>query len=265
MPDISAHTLPTSLRQASGFSRRCTCIWRKGCCSWLKLWRLNLSRRMAEAHSNRSDHWLKQYQLVFWDFDGVIKDSVGVKTRAFIKLFQAYGPDITEKIRLHHEAHGGMSRFDKFPIYLRWAGEDPTPERVHEFCDRFGQLVLRGVVDAPWVPGVEAYLHTNPNLQAHVLVSATPQDELEEILRALDMHSCFVSVFGAPFSKKEAIRMVLANNKFDPLDCLMIGDSKADLEAAQSNRVPFVLRRHATNIEVFEGYTGASLQDFTDL
>ena len=34
---------------------------------------------------------LSDYKLVFWDFDGVIKDSVTVKTDAFSKLFEKYG------------------------------------------------------------------------------------------------------------------------------------------------------------------------------
>lgn len=208
---------------------------------------------------------LSQSKLLFWDFDGVIKDSVEVKTHAFVKLFQTFGNEVAERVREHHEAHGGMSRFDKVPLYLQWAGEEPGLPRVSEFCDQFSQLVLQGVIDAPWVPGVERYLRTNPHQQTFVLVSATPQVELEQILHALDLTRCFADIFGAPTRKKDAICMALAARGFDSHDCLMIGDARADLEAAEANQVPFLLRRHETNANVFVDYTGPSVKDFTTL
>lgn len=57
-------------------------------------------------------------ELIFWDFDGVIKDSVSVKTLAFEKLFLPYGKKIAQKVKNHHEANGGVSRFEKIPLYL---------------------------------------------------------------------------------------------------------------------------------------------------
>lgn len=206
---------------------------------------------------------LSQPKLIFWDFDGVIKDSVEVKSRAFVKLFEAFGNEVAERVHEHHEANGGMSRFDKVPLYLQWAGEEPNQDRVREFCDRFGQLVLQGVIDAPWVGGVEKYLRNNPLQQIFVLVSATPQNELEQILHALELTKCFADIFGMPTRKKDAIRMTLAARGFDPNDCLMVGDARADLEAAEANQIPFLLRRHETNSNVFASYPGSSVKDFT--
>jgi phosphoglycolate phosphatase-like HAD superfamily hydrolase len=212
-----------------------------------------------------TDEILRAASTVFWDFDGVIKDSVEVKTRAFVKLFQPFGPMVVERVRKHHEAHGGMSRFDKLPLYLQWAGRGANPSRVSEFGNQFGELVLQGVIEAPWVPGVESYLRSNTHQQTFALISATPQDELEQILYALDLKGCFAAVFGAPNRKKDAIRTTLAARGLAPNDCLMIGDARADLEAAEANQVPFMLRWHETNLNVFADYTGPSFKDFTAL
>lgn len=208
---------------------------------------------------------ISQPGLIFWDFDGVIKDSLVVKTRAFVELFEPFGAEVAGRVREHHLANGGMSRFDKLPLYLRWAGEEPSQSRVSECCDRFGRLVLQGVIDAPWVPGVEAFLRSNPHRQTFVLVSATPQDELEQILHALELTGCFTGIFGAPTRKQDAIRMTLAARGLDASTCLMIGDARADLEAAQANQVPFLLRRHGANTNVFAGFTGPSVKDFSAL
>ena len=203
--------------------------------------------------------------LVFWDFDGVIKDSVEVKTQAYFQLFEPFGSVVAEKVRKHHEVHGGMSRFDKLPIYMQWAGLEPNQSTVSEYCKQFTQRVLQGVIDAPWVAGVESYLRSNSNQQTFILVSATPQDELEHILHVLDLTKCFAEVYGAPISKRDAIGKTLRARGLDARDCLMIGDSQADLDAAVASQVPFLLRRHSSNTKVFAAYTGTSVKDFTSL
>ena len=204
-------------------------------------------------------------KLYFWDFDGVIKDSVDVKTQAYFQLFEPFGLDVAERVRQHHEDNGGISRFDKLPIYLQWAGLKPSKIKVDEYCERFSQQVLQGVIDSPWVEGVEQYLRNNARRQIFVLVSATPQDELERILHALDLTKCFADVYGAPTRKQDAIRNTLLVRGIDAIDSLMIGDAQADLDAAIANQVPFLLRRHNSNNKVFVTYIGTSVEDFTTL
>lgn len=208
---------------------------------------------------------LADYKVIFWDFDGVIKDSVEVKTHAYVDLFSDYGAVVAAKVREHHLANGGVSRFEKIPLYLRWADEAPTQELVDLFCAKFSQLALQGVVESAWVAGVEEYLRTNPHMQTNILVSATPQVELEQILLTLDLQGCFSLVFGAPTKKNVAVRHVLETSGSPPGDCILIGDALADFEAAQANQIDFLLRRHDTNNEVFSDYGGPSIRSFLEL
>jgi phosphoglycolate phosphatase-like HAD superfamily hydrolase len=208
---------------------------------------------------------LDGFKLYFWDFDGVIKDSVDVKTHAYFSLFESFGLDVAQKVREHHIANGGMSRFDKLPIYLEWAGVEPIEIVVNEFCEKFSKMVLQGVIDSPWVAGVETLLRSNAQSKIFVLVSATPQDELEYILKALNLIEYFSRVYGAPIPKQEAIFKTIQDLDLEPAECLMIGDAIADLKAADSNKVPFLLRKHASNAEVFSSYEGLSVEDFVQL
>lgn len=204
-------------------------------------------------------------KLILWDFDGVIKESVDVKTRALMQIFAPYGADVVERVRAHHEANGGMSRVEKMPIYLGFAAQDPDEARAWELCERFSALVRQQVVDAPWVPGAETWLRQNVHRQLFVLVSATPQTELEEILAALDLRHCFADVFGAPTPKAAAVQFALDRHRVAPEDAVLIGDASADRDAAAGARVPFILRRHSSNGTVFTGYDGASIRDLTEL
>jgi len=213
----------------------------------------NLDKNIFQLHTK-----LEFSRIIFWDFDGVIKDSVGVKTLAFEKLFLPYGTKIAQKVKRHHEANGGVSRFDKIPLYLSWAGEVITDELVSNFCNLFSEAVFQSVVESSWVPGVYEYLSNNYPEKYFVLVTATPQLEIEKILSTLEINQFFRQVFGAPTKKKDAIRLVLEERKVSPQYTLMIGDAETDLLAAKANQVPFILRRTDLNRSLQEEFVGTS-------
>jgi phosphoglycolate phosphatase-like HAD superfamily hydrolase len=195
-------------------------------------------------------------QLVFWDFDGVIKDSVEAKSSAFESLFLPFGREIARRVRQHHEANGGVSRFDKIPLYLGWAGESVSNSKVQEFCDRFSQLTLQTVIDSPWVPGVQEFIRENCLRQYFVLVTATPDEDIREILNAIDIAACFREVHGAPRTKASAIADVLKRLNCQPETALMVGDAETDLAAALENSIPFLLRRTSLNKNLQARYAG---------
>ena len=63
---------------------------------------------------------IQNASLIFWDFDGVIKESVSIKTDAYIKIFEPYGKNIQDLVKNHHEINGGVSRFEKIPLQVKY-------------------------------------------------------------------------------------------------------------------------------------------------
>ena len=207
---------------------------------------------------------LERMSVVAWDFDGVVKDSVTVKSDGFERLFLPYGTDLAKRVRAHHEANGGMSRYEKMPLYLKWAGEGPSPERVRDFCDRFSALVIQAVIDAPWVPGVRKYLETNRSRQRFLLVTATPYEEIQQILESLGISEYFAEVHGAPTPKATAIAGALRRSDCPQEKFLLVGDSGSDLKAAEANDVQFLLRRTEFNRSLRDTYGGPTFDDLRD-
>ena len=204
---------------------------------------------------------LNASQIVFWDFDGVIKDSVMVKSAGYEKLFLPFGEDVVKRVNKHHNVHGGISRYEKIPLYLSWAGEPANPLQVQDFCDRFSELVQQAVVDSPWVPGVCEYLSSHYADQCFVLITGTPQKEIEEILHALNITRYFRNVYGAPKAKTIMVKDVLERLSCPFEQALVIGDSGTDLEAAKNNNVAFLLRRTSLNKELQKQFTGPSFEN----
>jgi len=204
--------------------------------------------------------FLRKKQIVFWDFDGVIKDSVEVKSTGYERLFLSYGDNVVKKVREHHNAHGGISRYEKIPLYLSWAGEPASADQVRLFCDRFSNLVQQAVINAPWVPGVHEYLLANHTNQYSILMTGTPQEEIEKILHALDITDYFREIYGAPTAKVSVVREVLGRLHYLPEQALVVGDSGTDLSAAEDNNVPFLLRCTSFNKSLQERFQGMSFE-----
>lgn len=207
---------------------------------------------------------IKKAKTIFWDFDGVIKDSVSVKSDAFEELFLPFGSDVAKKIRMHHEDNGGMSRYDKLPIYLNLAGEKNSTDSISKYEKQFSKLVMNRVINSPWVEGVLEYIKTNYNAQKFFLITATPQKEIEEILKKLEISKYFKKVIGSPTNKKDAIKIILSNQNINLDDSIMIGDSCSDYEAAKENNVFFVFRKTDLNKKLQKKLKCQMIENFID-
>jgi len=190
---------------------------------------------------------VKNYELVFWDFDGVIKDSVEVKTKAFANMFKAYGPVIQEQVINHHLTNRGVSRYVKFELYYRdYIGKPLSSEELEKKCSDFSDIVLKKVIESDWIDGVEEYIRKNKYQQVFVLVTGTPQNEIEYILDELKILKCFKSIWGSPNEKSIVISNIIDESSKKE-KAVMIGDSDTDFKAALQNNISFILRKTKEN------------------
>ena len=213
-----------------------------------------------------TDNIIKEAKVVFWDFDGVIKDSIEVKSDAFEEIFIGFGSKLASKVKAHHECNVGMSRFDKLPIYLSWAGIiSPSKKLVEEYENRFSLLVVQKVMDSEWVEGVLEYLQNKHTSQQFFLITATPQKEIEYILMQLKIIDYFQKVVGSPIQKKIAIKNILNDYSILTSDAVMIGDSEADFRSSKLNNIEFVLRKTNLNKVLQKKIVCQMVLDFKDL
>jgi phosphoglycolate phosphatase-like HAD superfamily hydrolase len=203
-----------------------------------------------------------QFDVIFWDFDGVIKDSIIIKGLAFESLFSDCNKEVLSQIRKHHLEFGGLSRFEKIPIYLKLAGISPTELNVKKYSEKFSHIVKQSVIDSPWVPGVFEYLESNYLRQKFILVTATPKIEIDEILTELNITEYFREVYGSPMIKVKAIALAIEKFQCDLKKTIMIGDSISDFNAAKNNNLPFVLRKTDLNAALQRDLNCFMFKDF---
>ena len=186
-------------------------------------------------------HQLNQWQAFIFDFDGVLADSVEVKTRAFAKLYEPYGQDVVDKVVEHHRSNGGMNRFDKFRIYHgEFLSQPIGDDGVENLAMDFSSIVVNEVVASPEIPGAHRFLKTYCNIVPCFIDSATPEDELHEIVLRRGLTSCFKDMLGAPSSKADNLKIILDRYRLESHCCLFFGDTVSDYRAALEHKVKFV-------------------------
>jgi phosphoglycolate phosphatase-like HAD superfamily hydrolase len=75
------------------------------------------------------------------------------------------------------------------------------------------------------------------------LVSATPQQELNDIIEARGLKKFFKNVYGAPIDKVEVLLRIMTNEKISANEILYIGDSPEDQKAARILGIKFIGRQ----------------------
>ena len=207
---------------------------------------------------------LSKTSQIFWDFDGVIKESTSIKSFAYKEMFSQYGDKILKQVLEHHNKYEGVSREVKIPFYFNeFVGIKLSLQEMEEKCNEFSGKVIQKVIDSSWVEGVLHFLKFNPFHQRFVLITGTPYLEIVKILTSLEIIECFQCVYGSPMTKIEALDQEI-KPETELKKCLFIGDSLTDYEAANAYDIPFLLRENESNEKLFLNYTGARFKDFKE-
>lgn len=205
-------------------------------------------------------------KAIIFDFDGVLVESVDIKTKAFAKLFEYEENVIIKEIVDYHLKNTGVSRFDKFRyIYKEILKKPLTDVDFQNLCNRFSLLVVDEVVDAPFVKGAKEFLENYSSIYDCYVASATPQEEMEKIVKRRQMSRYFKGIYGAPKKKADVVRTILFTYDLKPDNVIYIGDAISDYEAAKENNVAFIVRITHNNNLLFKTVNCTKIQDLQNL
>lgn len=181
------------------------------------------------------------YDAIIFDFDGVLVQSMDIKTKAFATLYKAYGQRIIDEVVNYHNMHGGVSRYEKFRYFHNTLlGMSLSEEEMENLDRKFSQIVMQSVIDAPEVLGAQAFLQQFHHLLSYHVASATPHAELVNIIDKRHLSSYFTSIHGSPENKINIIDKILKKNGYKNNRVVMIGDALSDLQAALTTNIQFI-------------------------
>jgi len=195
---------------------------------------------------------MNKIKAIIFDYDGVIAESVNVKTEAFAELYKPYGIDVVQKVIEHHEANGGISRFEKFKIYHKnFLREDIDQLEIDVLANKFSNLVLQKVIDSPYVKGVYDFISSNYQKYDFHISTGTPSDEIETILKKKSLRFFFNEVYGSPEKKDLHVKKILKKYSYNKSEVVFIGDALSDRDAARNNNI-FFIGRYTTVKEIIK-------------
>jgi HAD superfamily hydrolase (TIGR01549 family) len=204
-------------------------------------------------------------KAIVLDFDGVILESVDIKTRAFQTVFRGHPEHLDRITRLHLE-NGGMSRHEKFAIIYRDFLRRPLSDQERERLGReFSECVEREILSCPFVTGAPVFLERHADRLPLFVVSGTPEDELVTIVRRRKLDGYFRGVYGSPRQKPELLGSLLAVHALKPSEVVFVGDSMTDCRAADATGVHFVGRVRNGESNPFPKTVNWIVSDLADL
>ena len=180
--------------------------------------------------------------LLIYDFDGVICDSVNIKTEAFVKLFEEYDINVKNEIIAYHHRFGGISRLKKIKyIHENLINVPISDFELNQLADKFSSLVKNSIINSKYINGALEFVLKHSTHMDQFICSGTPEDELCEIVEKKDnLVGYFKGVFGSPNSKEFIINQIIDNSKFSKRNVIFFGDAITDYNAAKECDVQFI-------------------------
>ncbi len=208
-------------------------------------------------------------EVVLWDFDGVIFDSMHLKYEGFKALFQKHGNKNQEDLKqfeVYHYQSGGISRNEKIQYFYNEILKTPiAQEEVDALALEFGTIIEQKLFDRGHLNSeVMAFIDKHYKNYIFHIASAALHSELQVLCEFLGITKYFKSVEGSPPDKPKIIANIIQKYAYNPGRMLMIGDSVNDYESAQANKVAFLgyNSKVLKNLVGQNGYQGKYLESF---
>jgi len=203
---------------------------------------------------------------IFFDFDGVIAESVNAKTDAFREMYIGYGPEIADKVVDYHIRNGGVSRFEKIRYWEKeFFNRDISEEELQTLANKFSSLVLTKVIESDRVDGVVDFLNKYAKELKFWIITGTPTTEIEIIAEKRELSDFFIGIHGSPEKKKFWTEYLIQEHGLNREETLFLGDATTDYDAAKHSNLFFALRDNEENKELFKQYEGMRFSDFHEL
>ena len=214
---------------------------------------------------NKENFDVNKFDAILFDFDGVLAESMNVKTEAFSKLFEKFGKEIQQKVVNHHIENGGISRYEKIKYYYKeYLNREISKDELNEIANHFSRLVVEKVISSNWIKGAKEFLEKYYNEIDFYIVSGTPQKELESIVEKRNMEKYFKDLYGTPDTKPDIARNIIKKHEYPHEKVLFIGDSLSDYKASVEAKIPFLGVVSNEKDSLFPKNT-KFVKDFTDL
>lgn len=180
-------------------------------------------------------------KYIFWDFDGVVIDSEEIRNEGFLKVLREYPQEQIDELLKYHKENGGLSRYVKFRYFFETIRKESITEKeVYKLSREFSIIMREKLANKTLlINETVKFIRTYKKSYTMFIVSGSDKNELNELCGKLDISQYFSKIEGSPTPKVDLVHDILIENNIKPKDCLLIGDSINDYDAANANNIDF--------------------------
>ena len=178
---------------------------------------------------------------ILFDFDGVILDSMKIRTDGFREIFSSFQKKDVDLLVDFHNKNGGLSRYVKIEYFFkRILNEDINAQKINEIAARFSEIMRYKLIDKSLLiePTIN-FIYKNYKAFNFHIVSGSDQDELRFLCDKLKLREYFISIFGSPTVKDDLVANIIKSHKYKKSETIIIGDSINDFNSAEKNKIKF--------------------------
>ena len=178
---------------------------------------------------------------ILFDFDGVILDSMKIRTDGFREIFSSFQKKDVDLLVDFHNKNGGLSRYVKIEYFFkRILNEDIDTQKINEIAERFSEIMRYKLIDKSLLiePTIN-FIYKNYKAFNFHIVSGSDQDELRFLCDKLKLREYFISIFGSPTVKDDLVANIIKSHKYKKSETIIIGDSINDFHSAEKNKIKF--------------------------
>ena len=173
--------------------------------------------------------------LIIFDCDGVILESMDIKTQAYRRIGVTVCEEAANGLAAYHSLNGGVSRYKKFEwLYTTYKGRAITEEETAALDAQFRKIAMEEIARCALVPGAQSVLDHWLGRLPMYMASGAPEEELRMIIQHRGLARYFAGVYGSPTVKTQLLRMIVQHAGVKPCNAIMIGDSRTDQYAAEA-------------------------------
>jgi phosphoglycolate phosphatase-like HAD superfamily hydrolase len=198
----------------------------------------------------------KEIKIIFWDFDGVIMNSNSIRDFGFQYCLADFPKYQIDELMDYHRLNGGLSRYVKFRYFFeKIRGEEVSDTTILDLSHKFSSIMRDKLCDKNLlIEETINFIKLNYRNFTFHITSGSDENELRFICKELDISDYFKSINGSPKSKNQLVKDLLINNNYPTKNCLLIGDSLNDFDAADINGIYFKSYNASHEVSALSNY-----------
>ncbi|MCO5249186.1 MAG: HAD-IA family hydrolase [Chitinophagales bacterium] len=174
-----------------------------------------------------------------------------IRDKGFTIVLKDFPSNEVEQLMNFHRQNGGLSRYVKFRHFFENIKQESISDNeIQNWADKFSEIMLQELINPDLLISdtINFVKRSYTHYKMHI-VSGSDGNELKKICKGINIDKYFISIEGSPSPKKTLVEEIIKKYGYDKNNCVLIGDSINDKEAALVNGI------------TFRGYNNSKLKD----